>query len=793
MLRVLGIATLTLGAGLAGLYTIHLATTSHRVLEDFEALSRGTYYHIVAEPLRVRSGTDARAAGITARLARAGLRRVRQEPIRGEFQATSDFIEYVRGDRDDERVRFELSGDVVGTVILRGEYVDAVSLPAEHLTSFWKSIRERRAPVAYADLPPQLVTAVLAAEGRRFFEHPGLDWRGIVRALARNATHGRVVEGGSTITQQTVKIILNRTRRELPAKIDEALLALQVERQFSKQDILTVYLNNVYLGHEGPFDIHGAAEGARFFFGRSLVDLTDQQFYELAAAIRAPNAASPKRHRERLADYTKAIEKAAPDVKKKAAARKRRGEGAWDGPDDDAAPVALESAAAIAERLDFDEAQMAYFFDVLQKEWDELREQHRIEAPATLVACVDPVLQLRAAQALERGLLSASKRDPKAKSPLQGAVVTLDPRDGAVRALVGGRDYVQAPFNRAINITRQVGSTFKPFVYLAAFGDLEEPAIITQSTLLPDTLRTYQVGEQTWAPANFDGEFRGWVTVRQALEHSINTATVSLGMDVGVGRVAELAERLGVADQVPRNPSIFLGAVETSPLRLARAYAALANGGFTVTPHALAEVWVGDRIIRSDRPASQRVASATGTYLVTDMLVGALKYGTGASSARLGFRHLAAGKTGTSDKARDTWFVGYTPDLVSAVWVGHDDDAPTKLSGASGALPVWCGEMAAWMGQSWDSPFAQPERIAFRAIDPVTGGVANSTCPDVETAAYAEDGVPQEYCSLHSPSFSDRLDRIFGQDQAQPEAGGTPAPEPRRGGFWSRVKGKLGI
>jgi membrane carboxypeptidase/penicillin-binding protein len=185
------------------------------------------------------------------------------------------------------------------------------------------------------------------------------------------------------------------------------------------------------------------------------------------------------------------------------------------------------------------------------------------------------------------------------------------------------------------------------------------------------------------------------------------------------------------------------------------------------------------------------VVSETGAYLVTDMLVGALRFGTGASAARLGFHHLAAGKTGTSDRARDTWFAGYTPELVTTVWVGHDEDAPTKLSGASGALPVWCGAMGGWLGQGWDAQFEPPAGIVFRSVDPITGQMANSTCPDVEPAAYVEDTAPQEYCSLHSPSFSDRLDRLFGPDSPDRDTGWPPSENKR--GFWSKLKGVVGL
>ena len=275
------------------------------------------------------------------------------------------------------------------------------------------------------------------------------------------------------------------------------------------------------------------------------------------------------------------------------------------------------------------------------------------------------------------------------------------------------------------------------------------------------------------------------MTVRQALELSINAPTVALGMDVGVRNVAELAEQLGVQEQIPENPSILLGAVGTCPVRLASAYACLPNGGYAVQPYALREVRAKGKVIRPERPAPRRVVSSAGAYIVTDMLVGALRYGTGRSAARLGYQHLGGGKTGTSDQARDTWFVGFTPELVTAVWVGYDDNAPTGLSGSSAALPVWVRTMGAWLGQGWDVQFDVPPGIVFRNIDPVTGGIANSTCPDVELAAYLDTNAPESYCSLHSPSIGDRLERYWSPDGSQPE------PK-RRKGVGGRLKSLVG-
>ena len=789
--RMLAIAIGTLALGLSAIYSLHLVAVRGRVLGEIERLTRNEYFHVIAEPVRVRIGTDARATGIVPRLGRAGLRRVRTEPAPGEFHAGADAIVFRphATDPSPEPVTLNLSGNVVAQIEVGGAQADAVELPAEHLTSFRAELRERRAPLPYDAIPPRLIAAVLAAEDRRFFVHPGVDWRGVTRAMLRNVRRGRVVEGGSTITQQTVKVILNRTRRELPAKVDEAMLALFVDRRFTKQEILQVYLNNVYLGHEGPFDIYGVAEAARSFFGKPVNDLDDKECAALAATIRAPNAASPRHNSARLQEYTRAIEAAMPEVQVPESAASEAV-----GRIEDGTPIALDGAAGNADRLDFEAAQLGYYFDMLDDEWEVVRKRHRIEPPATLVASVDPLLQLRTAEALDRQLKNAAKRRPPkaAKEPLQGAAVVMDPQSGAVRAMVGGSDYAKAPFNRAISISRHVGSTFKPFVYLAAMGEVDEEPRITQSSWLTDEAREYQVGQQTWAPANYDKQFRGYVTARQALGQSVNAATVSLGMDVGVERIAALAEKVGIQDRVPRNPSVILGAVETSPLRLARGYCILANGGRTVAPYALREVRQDQNRWTTERDAPRRVVSSQGAYLVTDMLVGALQHGTGASAAALGFGHLAAGKTGTSDDARDTWFVGYTPEIVMSVWVGYDDNTPTGLSGSSGALPAWANAMQSWLGDGWDASFDVPPGIVFRSVDPMTGDMANSTCPGSESAAFIEGSEPQYYCSLHAPSFGDRLDQLFGPDPSKPQTGAQPYPQPAQEGWWNRFKKAVG-
>lgn len=797
-------------AGFTILYVVRAGALRSRVLREFAALARNDYSHVIAAPTRVRVGTDTRTAGLVSRLERAGFVRGRGTLNAGQFRVEGHRVHFRRAAATDpgegRDVRIDLNGAVVARIEVDGEPRDTVLLPSEHLTSFRGNLYERRTPARYAQFPPGVIQAVLAAEDRRFFAHHGLDGRGIGRALWRNVRERRIVEGGSTITQQAVKLILRRRGRALGAKLDEAILAVIVEQHFTKRQILQVYLNELYFGQEGPFAVHGIVEGAQHLFDKPLRSLSKREQIELAAVIRAPNAVSPRHNRERLDTYADAVAKALehvvppPELERggtRADAGRRDDTGRR--PAEDTAPRTpgfLLPTTTDGDAIDFASSQMAYYFDLLEREWAQLRKDRRIPKPATLVASVDPLLQLRAAQSLRSGLAETRQKMPArrkdkgksdAASSLQGAIVVLDPETGAIRALVGGDQYTQSPFNRAVDIARPVGSTFKPFVYLTAMGGAEADPRITQSSLLPDEPREYRVGRHVWRPANFDGEYRGWITAREALSQSINAATVALGMEIGVKKVARLAQDVGLAARVPANPSLCLGAVDTSPLRVAGAYAALANGGFAIEPHALLEVRHGDERVHVHDTVNRRVLDPRVTYVVTDMLVDALRTGTGRAAESMGFRHLATGKTGTTDDARDAWFVGYTPELVTAVWVGHDDNRATNLTGARAALPIWSRFMKSWLGDGWDVDFLPPAGITFRRIDPTTGQLVTKSCAEEEVAAYIEGTEPMEACTEHRSWWS----RDHGDD--------TDARDERFQGFqkkrslFSRLKNALGV
>jgi len=811
--RVLGAAaagTLALLLALAGIYSIRIGALRSRVLKEFDSLAHNAYFHVVSQSFRLRVGHDARSTGIVGRLQRAGYKRVYKSPQAGEYRLSDGRIVFRKrpnqATQEARLVRINLQGPVVTAIVMDGESHDWVELPAEHLTSFRHSLRERRVPLRYSDIPPELITAVLAAEDRRFFDHNGLDGRGIGRALVHNLQKRRVVEGGSTITQQVVKQILGRTERTVRAKIDEAIIAIAIDERFSKQTILQVYLNEIYLGQEGPFRIHGVAEGARFYFGKPLAELAFQERLELAASIRGPNAVSPRRNPDRLLRYVDAIDDAlelvspapedttaaipstaALDPEKAGPAERKRLRHARRA----MLPEYLAGVAASPERIDYEAAQLGYYIDCLEREWKRARKKYRVRPPATLVASIDPVLQMRAARALELGLEDAQHRSPReAAAPLQGAIVVVEPQAGAIRALIGGNDYQTAPFNRALDARRPVGSIFKPVVYLAALGGYDEEPQISQSTWLPDEPRSYKVGRQIWQPANFDGNYRGWVTARQALAKSVNVPTVALGMDIGVKKVAQLAEDMGFRDEMPENPSILLGALESSPLRVAGAYAALANGGKRANPHALVAIQQHDRVISMTSEGSWRVLDARVAFIATDMLVSAMQTGTGRTASRYGFDNRAAGKTGTTDDLRDSWFVGYTPEQVCAVWIGFDDYSPTGLTGARAALPVWARLMRSWNGVGSNLEFEAPPGVKFRHIDSQTGGLAHRSCPSIELAAFFDEAIPVKGCSAHQPTLAERRGENPWPEDAEEDRwqGGR-----RKNGFWARVKDALGV
>ena len=600
--------------------------------------------------------------------------------------------------------------------------------------------REKRRFVKYDELPRHLVEAVLAIEDRRFFQHPGFDPFRIVGAALRNLKPGGNLQGGSTLTQQFVKNFFLTPEKTTKRKIQEAMLSFVLERRASKKEIFELYVNEIYLGQVGSFNINGVGEAARVYFQKDIANLSVTESALLAGMIQSPNPYNPMRHPERAMTRRNAVLRAMAD------------EGFITSED-----LARYSAETIEVRSKSSPGLDApYFIDLVRRDLKTKFGEngfHNLKVESTL----DLRLQRMAQESLESGL---AELDAKLKRPdgtkLQGALISLDVKTGGILALVGGRSYTQSQFNRAVQAQRQPGSTFKPFVYLAAFeATLDDPALppITPASVVDDSPYVFFYEDKEYIPQNFENEYLGPVTLRRALSKSLNVATLKVAEMIGYARIADLwKERMKITKTVKAVPSVALGSFEASPLEMATAYEILASGGFKREPFSIFRASTEDgtsfELGRADTPSTPRVVRQETTYLVTSMMESVLNEGTGAAARSMGFTVEAAGKSGTTNDTRDAWFAGFTPDIVTIVWVGYDDNSPVNLPGSRAALPIWAEFMKSAVAGLGNRGFLPPEEgVVFVNIDKASGKRANPSCGKVFQEAFLVGTEPMDEAS----------------------------------------------
>ena len=513
-------------------------------------------------------------------------------------------------------------------------------------------------------MPAYLPAAFIAMEDRNFYDHGGFDPKGLARAIWVNFQHGHAVQGGSTITQQTVKIVFLTQEKTLNRKFEELLMATRLEKTLTKKQILELYLNRIYLG-AGAYGVDGAAH---VYFNKSASELTLPEAAMLATLTRAPSVFSPRRDLPKAQARAKIVLRAMVETGAITQAQ---------------ADAAMASPAVISEHV-AEDAQN-YYFDTAADQARQLATRDGVPPNVDLIVHTTLVPKIQDA-ARRNAAAVIAKSGPKVHAS-QSAVVVMKP-DGAVVALVGGIDYNESTFNRATQAHRQPGSSFKPFVYLAAL----------ESGLQPwDQRADEPVDINGWTPTNFGGRSYGTMTLADALAHSVNTITANLAQEVGVDNVIAAAQRVGIDSKLDQNASIALGTSEVTPMEITRAYAVFANGGYKVYPYLVTEVddnggnVLYKRQTLSDDQRERIIASHVNKDLVA-MMAGVVSHGTGMGAAVPG--HETAGKTGTTQDFHDAWFVGYTADYVCAVWVGNDDSSPMK-SVTGGSLPatIWKATM----------------------------------------------------------------------------------------------------
>jgi penicillin-binding protein 1B len=706
---------------------------------------------IYSSPFVLFPGVHAERSALLERLSRLGYVRVDGPPRRpGDYRLMEGrALELsLRGDPAStdgaKRVRLQLDeeGRVVRMVAEEnGEELSVLELPGEPLAGIYDRVWESRRLVSVPEVPSLLVQAILAAEDRRFFEHAGVDWRAVLRALWVNMRAGGVQQGGSTLTQQLMKNFFLSTERTVQRKIVELVMAIIAERRYSKLEILESYLNEIYLGQAGAKGIFGIGEGAHFYFGKDPGDMTLGQTALLAGLIQAPNRYSPYHSPERALKRRNVV-----------LSRMRRFEMITD--------VDYREARAepLGVRPAVEPPRVApYFVDYVEH---ELSATHPVavltQDGLQIYTALDAELQRAAEQAVQVGLGELEQHyewlRPKANLPsLEACLVAIHPHTGEIKAMVGGRSYGQSQFNRVVQARRQVGSLFKPVVYAAALiHGHADGSLWLPTSRVDDTPFEWAFDSQVWKPANYADEYFGFVTLREALERSLNAATARTAYEVGLAAIVSTARELGFDGPLPMVPAIVLGAGEATPLQVARVYAAFANGGLRPTPLATRRVETASGQILERRGIQlERAIASDVAFMVTHMLRGVLERGTG----RAGQLEVpAAGKTGTTDGYRDAWFAGYTPDLVTVVWVGFDQERALKLPASRAALPIWAHFMRIATAGRPGTPFRAPPGVTLARIDPESGELATDRCPTVIEEAFPVSASPATPCRIHSSS-----------------------------------------
>ena len=627
---------------------------------------------------------------------------------------------------------------------------ERLTLDAPLLTAIINGEREKRRPVALAAIPERMVQAVLAIEDRRYYEHPGVDPIGMLGAMFSYLTGRRsYLAGGSTITQQLVRnvflpklrgITLQQARaRSIQRKLVEIWVSLVLTSRASKPEILELYLNDIPLGQRGSFAIAGVPEAARLFFGKDISNVTLAEAATIAGVIQAPGALSPFTNPVRCKERRNVVIDAMVDAGYIT---------------NDVAERASHEPLVVVQRAL--EAEAPYFVDYVGQTLDEqypgltTKTNESVEVFTTLDLHLQRVAQDAVRDGLTRvdELLSRRKRRGKAEA----ALIAVDPRTGDILAFVGGRSYNQSQYNRAIVSRRQPGSVFKPFVYLTAFEQAraEGRTDITPATIVDDEPETFEFDDQVWTPANYQDQYDGPITFRRALAHSRNLATIHVAEQAGYDHVAALWKKLGVGSPPKAYPSIALGVFEATPYEIATAYTLFPNFGVVRPLRHIGRITSGGKEVTKKTSSEGRmVARPETTFLVTNMMRSVLNEGTAAGARSAGFTLDAAGKTGTTNDLRDAWFAGFTPELLTVVWVGFDDNQPVGLSGSQAALPIWTQFMKAALAGHADQSFEPPEGVTFVEIDPETGKLATPACPKRFNEAFIAGTEPTQLCELH--------------------------------------------
>lgn len=716
-----GIA-LTLLVGMVSLALLFFITYTHyAAILDQELANQSLQMPagIYAAPRRISAGEKINRDELIERLNRAGYQE--NEPnndyAAGSYRLQNDGVEIITSNfykNNDlpERLHIAFKNNTI-TAIQRADdskRLDAIKLPAEMLTADFNTKMQARSITKFDEIPDNLVKALTAIEDRNFYSHGGVDVKGMFRALYRNLTYGGIREGGSTITQQLVKNQFLSPERTYQRKLAEVMMALALERRMTKEQILALYCDRVYLGQSGITAIYGFKQAASLYLGKELKDISLNEAALLAGLVKAPNRYSPQQNLDESKARRDMVLNAMVD-----AGYINKAE----------AETARTEHLAILPPQKLDNAAAPYFVDYVKRELQKQKFDDDEAARLRIETTLDSDLQQAANDTVINHLDNLAKLYKKKGMQPQAALVALDPHTGEILAMVGGRDYSTSQLNRVSDAKRQPGSVFKPIIYAAAMAHGISPL----TTFVNAPHEIHFAYNAVYKPRNYGGGYSNQpVMLREAIVRSLNVVAVDAAMQVGLGNVADMAERMGL-EQPNNYPSMALGTAEATPLEIARAYTTFANDGTKVDPVAIRYINSGNQLVATNAARKVSVLSPQAAFIVTDTLEDVVNRGTAARIRSLGFHGAAAGKTGTS---RDAWFAGYTPNLLVVVWVGFDDNHDLGLTGGEAAVPIWEDFVQRAMALRPDlaaDKFAAPGGLTSVDICTDTGMAAVEFCP----------------------------------------------------------------
>lgn len=733
------------GGVLLAAFALYVAYLDFTIREQFEGKRWALPARVYASPLELYPGKKLSSQQLATELTALNYRHgALQEP--GSYTRERDRIEILTrpfafwdGQQPAMKLAVEFSDNVISRIenLDGGEALPLVRLDPLLIGGIYPAHNEDRVLVKLDEVPPALIKALIAVEDRKFYEHHGVSLRGVGRALWTNIRAADAVQGGSTLTQQLVKNFYLTSARTIRRKATEAIMALLLEAHYTKDEILEAYINEIYLGQDGNRAIHGFGLAAQYYFDRPLQQLTLSQAALLVGLVKGPSYYDPRRHPQRaLARRNLVLNELAQQQ----------------------AITTTEHLSAktlpleVTTRAPMGTSPYPAFLALVHRQLRTDYSDTDLRSEGLRVfTTLDPRAQRAAEGALATRLEVLEKQRRIPPNTLEGSVIVTSSEHGEVLAVVGGRRARFEGFNRALDAMRSIGSLIKPVVFLSA---LSKPEKYTLMTLLDDSpLIWKEPGVKEWAPQNYDKQFHGQVPLRTALAESYNVSTARLGLELGVPTVIENAQRLGVDRRLPPYGSTLLGSIGLTPLEVTQMYQTLASGGFRSPLRAIREVLTPDgQPLKRYSLAVAQTVDPSAAYLTTVALQEVVKSGTGTGlNAFLPSDINVAGKTGTTDDLRDSWFAGFTGDKLAVVWVGRDDNQPTGLTGASGALTVWGQMMAALDPEPLVPPM--PESIELVRVDIKTGLRADSGCSDAVEVPYVRGSAPTESapCASHSP------------------------------------------